>query len=295
MSVVDKTTAVQDNARPRGGESWALCLEAAETVARQAGVVIREAIKGEKQVMVKSSMVDLVTETDQKVEKLIINYLKQQFPTHSFIGEESVADGQGCSLTNNPTWIIDPVDGTTNFVHGFPFVAVSIGLAVNKKVEVGVVYSCVADKMYTARKGHGAFCNGRPLKVSKVTELSRSLLITEMGSSREPESMAIRMENIHNLVCIPCHGIRQLGSAALNLCSVAAGEAEAYFEFGIHCWDMAAGVLLVEEAGGVIVDTTGGPFDLMSQKIIAANCPAIATSIADTLKEVAVGRDGMQT
>ncbi|XP_036775326.2 inositol monophosphatase 1 isoform X2 [Manis pentadactyla] len=146
---------------------WQECMDYAVTLARQAGEVVREALKNEMNVMVKSSPVDLVTATDQKVENMLISSIKEKYPSHSFIGEESVAAGEKSVLTDNPTWIIDPIDGTTNFVHRFPFVAVSIGFVVNKKMEFGVVYSCVEDKMYTGRKGKGAFCNGQKLQVSQ--------------------------------------------------------------------------------------------------------------------------------
>uniref|UniRef100_A0A8C3WIP2 Inositol-1-monophosphatase n=1 Tax=Catagonus wagneri TaxID=51154 RepID=A0A8C3WIP2_9CETA len=147
-------------------DPWQECMDYAVTLARQAGEVVREALKNEMDIMIKSSPVDLVTATDQKVEKMLISSVKEKYPSHSFIGEESVAAGEKSILTDNPTWIIDPIDGTTNFVHGFPFVAVSIGFVVNKKMEFGVVYSCMEDKMYTGRKGKGAFCDGQKLQVS---------------------------------------------------------------------------------------------------------------------------------
>ncbi|XP_006830876.1 PREDICTED: inositol monophosphatase 1 isoform X1 [Chrysochloris asiatica] len=148
-------------------DPWQECMDYAVTLARQAGEVVCDALKNEMNVMIKSSPADLVTATDQKVEKMLISAIKGKYPSHSFIGEESVAAGERSILTDNPTWIIDPIDGTTNFVHRFPFVAVSIGFVVNKKIEFGVVYSCVEDKMYTGRKGKGAFCNGQRLQVSR--------------------------------------------------------------------------------------------------------------------------------
>ncbi|XP_047698199.1 inositol monophosphatase 1 isoform X3 [Prionailurus viverrinus] len=148
-------------------DPWQECMDYAVTLARQAGEVVREAIKNEMNVMVKSSPADLVTATDQKIEKMLLSSIKEKYPSHSFIGEESVAAGEKSVLTDSPTWIIDPIDGTTNFVHRFPFVAVSIGFTVNKKMEFGVVYSCLEDKMYTGRKGKGAFCNGQKLQVSQ--------------------------------------------------------------------------------------------------------------------------------
>ncbi|XP_077602345.1 inositol monophosphatase 1-like isoform X2 [Crocuta crocuta] len=148
-------------------DPWQECMDYAVTLARQAGEVVREAIKNEMNVMVKSSPADLVTATDQKIEKMLLSSIKEKYPSHSFIGEESVAAGEKSVLTDSTTWIIDPIDGTTNFVHRFPFVAVSIGFTVNKKMEFGVVYSCLEDKMYTGRKGKGAFCNGQKLQVSQ--------------------------------------------------------------------------------------------------------------------------------
>uniref|UniRef100_A0A4X1TCU2 Inositol-1-monophosphatase n=1 Tax=Sus scrofa TaxID=9823 RepID=A0A4X1TCU2_PIG len=146
-------------------DPWQECMDYAVTLARQAGEIVREALKNEMNIMIKSSPADLVTATDEKVEKMLISSIKEKYPSHSFIGEESVAAGEKSVLTD-PTWIIDPIDGTTNFVHGFPFVAVSIGFVVNKEMEFGVVYSCMEDKMYTGRKGRGAFCDGQKLQVS---------------------------------------------------------------------------------------------------------------------------------
>lgn len=254
-------------------------------VARKAGEVVRDALENEVRVMTKSSSVDLVTKTDQKVEKIIIESIKEKFPTHSFIGEESVAAGMPCEFTDNATWIIDPVDGTTNFVHGFPFVAVSIGFAVNKEMEFGVVYSCLEDKMYTGRKGKGAFCNGEKLEVSDVTEIRKSMIISELGSNRDKETVTKVFSTMQRILCIPVHGLRGSGTAATNMCLVASGAVEAFFEIGIHCWDVAAGAVIVTEAGGVLMDVDGGPFDLMSRRMVSANNKTIADRI---IKEIEI-------
>ncbi|XP_060249524.1 inositol monophosphatase 1 isoform X2 [Ovis aries] len=238
-------------------DPWQECMDYAVTLAGQAGEVVREALKNEMNIMVKSSPADLVTATDQKVEKMLISSIKEKYPSHSFIGEESVAAGEKSILTDNPTWIIDPIDGTTNFVHGFPFVAVSIGFVVNKKMEFGIVYSCLEDKMYTGRKGKGAFCNGQKLQVSRQEDVTKSLLVTELGSSRTPETVRIILSNMERLLCLPIHGIRGVGTAALNMCLVASGAADAYYEMGIHCWDVAGAGIIVTEAGGVLLDVTG--------------------------------------
>ncbi|KAJ7364963.1 Inositol monophosphatase 2 [Desmophyllum pertusum] len=162
--------------------------DAVVNVAREAGKVVYEAFHKEKTIDTKSCGTDLVTETDKYVEELIIGTLSEKFPSHSFIGEESVSAGKKCSLTNNPTWIIDPIDGTTNFIHRYPMVAVCIGLAINKKVEIGVVFNPIKDEMYTSRRGSGAFCNGKQIHCTGATDLSKALVITEMGSSRTQNS-----------------------------------------------------------------------------------------------------------
>ncbi|XP_010770734.1 inositol monophosphatase 1-like [Notothenia coriiceps] len=272
-------------------DPWQECMDHCVEVTKKAGQVIREALQKDITVMQKSSPVDLVTETDQRVEQLIISSIKEKYPTHSFIGEESVAAGAPSVLTDDPTWIIDPIDGTTNFVHRFPFVSVSIGFTVKKEIEFGVVYSCIEDKMYTARKGKGAFCNGKPIKVSGQEDISRSIVLTEMNFSADPERFNTMLANVKTILTIPVHGIRSPGSAAVNMCLVACGSADAYYHMGIHCWDMAGGAAVVTEAGGVIMDISGGAFDLMSRRLIIASSRAIAERIAKEITEFNVGRD----
>lgn len=272
-------------------DPWQECMDFCVEVTKQAGQMIRVALQKDITVMEKSSPVDLVTETDQKVEQLIISSIREKYPTHSFIGEESVAAGAPSVLTDNPTWIIDPVDGTTNFVHRFPFVAVSIGFTVNKVIEFGIVYSCIEDKMYTARKGKKAFCNGVPIKVSGQQDITQSMVLTEMVFKKDPEQFDTMMANMKTILTIPVHGLRSPGSAAINMCLVACGAADAYYHMGIHCWDMAGGAAVVTEAGGVIMDISGGPFDLMSRRLIVASSRAIAERLVKEIKEFPVGRD----
>uniref|UniRef100_A0A665X846 Inositol-1-monophosphatase n=1 Tax=Echeneis naucrates TaxID=173247 RepID=A0A665X846_ECHNA len=267
-------------------DPWKECMDHCLEVTKKAGEMVREALQKEIAVMQKSSPVDLVTETDQKVEQLIISSIKEKYPTHSFIGEESVAAGAPSVLTDNPTWIIDPIDGTTNFVHRFPFVSISIGFTVKKEIEFGIVYSCIEDKMYTARKGKGAFCNGVPIKVSGQEDISQSMVLTEMGFKNDPEQFNTMLANLKTILTLPVHGIRSPGSAAVNMCLVACGSADAYYHMGIHCWDMAGGAAVVKEAGGVIIDISGGPFDLMSRRLIVASSRAIAERIAKEITEI---------
>ncbi|CAL8277794.1 unnamed protein product [Lota lota] len=272
-------------------DPWQDAMDHAVALARKAGTLVRDAVQNDMKVMLKSSSVDLVTQTDQKVEKLIIQSVTKKFPTHRFIGEESVAAGEACVLTDSPTWIIDPVDGTTNFVHGYPFVAVCIGFAVNKQLEFGVVYSCIEDKMYTGRKGKGAFCNGEALQVSDQRDITQSIVATEFGSTRDPEVMDKIFSTMRKVLCLPVHGLRGAGSAALNMCHVAAGSVEAYYEMGIHCWDFAAAAVIVSEAGGVLMDVGGGPMDLMSRRVVAANCQVIAERIVKEIDAFKPTRD----
>ncbi|XP_018596508.1 inositol monophosphatase 2 isoform X2 [Scleropages formosus] len=253
--------------------------------------VVLEAVKQEKHVSTKSTPTDLVTEADRLVEELIISTLRESFPSHRFIGEESCAAGEPCVLTDSPTWIIDPIDGTCNFVHSFPMVAVSIGFAVKKELEFGVIYHCFEETLYTARKGHGAFCNGLRLQVSKEKDVSKALILTEIGAKRDPETLALFLGNMEKLLRAPAHGVRIIGSSTLALCQVAAGAADAYYQFGLHCWDMAAAAIIIREAGGVVMDTSGGPLDLMSRRIVAAASQEVAGFIVQQLKPIGYERD----
>ncbi|KAL7373626.1 hypothetical protein ABVT39_010965 [Epinephelus coioides] len=273
-------------------DPWQNAYDFAVQVARAAGAVIRKAADDEIKVSTKSTTVDLVTQTDERVEKIIIGSLKEEFgDAHCFIGEESVAKGEPCILTDKPTWIIDPVDGTTNFVHGFPFVAVSIAFAVKKKLEFGVIYSCLEDKMYKARKGQGAFCDDEPIQVSDVKDIHKSIIISEHGTDRSKEKVTKIFNTMQKILCIPVHGLRGSGTAATNMCLVAIGAVEAFFEIGIHCWDIAAGAVIVKEAGGILLDVDGGEFDLMSRRMVSANNEIIAKRIIKEIEIFPAERD----
>jgi myo-inositol-1(or 4)-monophosphatase len=266
------------------------CFEAVRDVATKAGLVVREAFTQNKEVLTKSTFADLVTETDRKVEEIIIGTLRTKFPNHSFIGEESAVEGQHFVLTNSPTWIIDPVDGTTNFVHKFPQVAISIALVVNKRAEIGLIYNPIMDELYTARSGHGSFCNGVLLKATNVDDLSHALVCTEFGSSRDAVQLDSKFRGVRAIL-ERVHGIRSLGSAALNMCAVAAGRADAYWEFGIHAWDIAAADLIVREAGGVVMSTDGGPLDLMHRRVLCAGTAKLAKSISRLILQIDLESD----
>lgn len=257
---------------------------------KQAGSIVNEKIHQHKDVLTKSCDVDLVTEWDQKVEKLLINGISSKYPDHKFIGEESTAMGEKIELTNAPTWIIDPIDGTMNFVHGLPHTCISVALLINKTTEIGIVYNPVLEQLFTARKGQGAFLNGAPIHVSDKKELRNSLIMLEMGTSRDPEKLEVILQNI-KILTERAHGLRALGSAALNMCMVALGGADVYVEFGIHAWDIAAGDLIIREAGGVSIDPAGGPFDVMSRRALCASSIEVAQEMAKILIQYYPERD----
>lgn len=257
---------------------------------KSAGNLMTEHLSGCKVFEIKSCDIDLVTVVDQKVEETLIGGLSSKFPTHKFIGEESVAGGAKCVLTDDPTWIIDPVDGTMNFVHGFPHSCISLGLTINKESVVGIIYNPFLNQLFTAKKGQGAFLNGRQIHVSNVKEVKDALVTFEAGTSRDEEKRTIVLENLRRVIT-KAHGMRSLGSAALNMAMVAMGGADVNFEYGIHAWDIAAGDIIVREAGGVCIDPAGGPFDILSRRVLCAATPELAKEITTMLVQFYPERD----
>ncbi|XP_023642022.1 inositol-phosphate phosphatase [Capsella rubella] len=245
-------------------------LAAAIDAAKKAGQIIRKGFYETKHVEHKGQ-VDLVTETDKGCEELVFNHLKHLFPSHKFIGEETTAAFGVTELTDEPTWIVDPLDGTTNFVHGFPFVCVSIGLTIGKIPVVGVVYNPVMEELYTGVQGKGAFLNGKPIKVSTQSELVTALLVTEAGTKRDKATLDDTTNRINSLLT-KVRSLRMSGSCALDLCGVACGRVDIFYELGFGGpWDIAAGIVIVKEAGGLIFDPSGKDLDITSQRIAASN------------------------
>ncbi|KAJ8329520.1 hypothetical protein O5D80_002341 [Batrachochytrium dendrobatidis] len=215
---------------------------------------------------------DLVTKTDCAVEELCFKSLKAFYPDHVFIGEESTSTVTRCSFDNRPTWIIDPVDGTMNFCHGFPFTAISIGLCINTLPVLGVIYNPILDHLYYATSGTGSYlvspstgilCPQRlPLSPSPVpSSLATALIATEYGASKDTDILHAKIRAIQRVITTPVagRGIRSLGSAALSMCMVAEGGVDAYYEAGIHAWDICAGIVIVREAGGVAINLGKDP------------------------------------
>ncbi|XP_059663373.1 inositol-phosphate phosphatase-like isoform X1 [Cornus florida] len=251
--------------------------------AKQAGEIIRKGFYQTKHVEHKGQ-VDLVTETDKACEDLIFNYLKQHFPNHKFIGEETTAACGVTELTDEPTWIVDPLDGTTNFVHGFPFVCVSVGLTIGKVPTVGVVYNPIMDELFTGIHGKGAFLNGTPIKVSSQSELVKSLLVTEAGTKRDKSTVDAITNRINSLL-FKVRSLRMSGSCALDLCGIACGRVDLFYLFGFGGpWDVAGGAVIVKEAGGVVFDPSGKDFDITSQRVAASN-PNLKDAFIEALRQ----------
>jgi len=244
--------------------------EFAISLAKKAGPMIKTAFNAPKELVFKGE-VDIVTETDQKVEQMVLDSISEKFPTHKFVGEETVSSGKGKEeITDDPTWIVDPIDGTTNFVARVPHLAIAIGFAIKKQVVVGVVFNPVLDEMFTAVRGVGAFKNDVPIKVSKCENTKHAVVATGFPYDRTPENLDKVLHTVKN-VLMNVRAIRRLGSAALDMCYVASGVFEAYYERGVHAWDIAAGSLILEEAGGTCDSIDGTEFSLCDRQILATN------------------------
>lgn len=208
---------------------------------------------------------NLVTIADTASERLIVGRIKVEYPKHGILAEES----EHVRTDSEEIWIIDPLDGTVNYAHGFPTFSVSVAFAVNWRIEVGVVYSPYSDELFYAERGRGAFLNGERIVVSEVDELSRALLATGFAYIRD----VTEHNNLSNFnrLNLKAEGVRRLGSAALDLAYLAAGRLDGFWELFLSPWDVAAGSLLVEEAGGVVTDIAGGGDFLFGYNIVATN------------------------
>ena len=208
---------------------------------------------------------DLVSYVDKEAEKQLVAQLQAIFPEAGFITEEGTNTTRG-EVYN---WVIDPLDGTTNFIHGLPVFAVSIGFMEQDEVVLGVVYEVNRKESFYAYKGGGAYCNGIPLKVSSAPTLSASLIST--GFPYYQFDLIDRYLDIMKSLMQKTHGLRRLGSAAVDLCYVAAGRSEGYFEYNLNSYDVAAGIILVQEAGGMVTDFGGGKDYIFGRHVVATN------------------------
>src|SRR6266850_7589731 len=238
-------------------------LEAAIETALQAGKILREEYALPPDIRYKGD-VDLVTQADKRSETAIVARLSRLFPEHTIAAEE----GTGHVRSSEFRWHVDPLDGTTNFAHKYPCFAVSIALAQNGTVIAGVVYNPIYDELFAGARGEGATLNGKKISVSKIETISTSLLCTGFPVHKRRAN-----PNIHYYYdfTMRSHGVRRDGSAALDLACVAAGRFDGFWEFGLQKWDTAAGLLLVEEAGGTVSDFSGQPYRLRGPNILSTN------------------------
>lgn len=237
---------------------------AAREAAGRAGQIIRERFGRSRGYDAKSSAIDLVTATDRDSEAAILEVLREAFPGHAFLAEESGAQGEA-----DQRWLIDPLDGTTNFAHGYPQVSVSIAYQQRGETQFGLVLDPLREEIFTARAGGGARLSGEAIHVSPVESLDGALLAT--GFPYDRRQHADFYLSFFKAFMERCHGLRRAGSAALDLCFVAAARVEGFWEWNLQAWDVAAGALIVTEAGGTVSDFDRGLFDPFARRILASN------------------------
>lgn len=238
-------------------------LETAVEIAREAGAMLANYFERRVAYELKGEF-DLVTEADRASERLVVERLRAHFPSHSIVAEE----GGGNEGTSEYRWYVDPLDGTTNFAHGFPVYNVTLGLERAGQMICGVIYDPERREMFSTERGAGAWLNNRRIHVSKTARLKEALLATGFPSYKR--HLSVNIHFYHQLAMVS-HGVRRAGSAAIDLAWVACGRLEGFWEFGLNPWDMAAGMLLVEEAGGRVSDMQGGPAKVGSPKLLADN------------------------
>lgn len=231
--------------------------------ARAGGAVLRESYGRVRSVRFKGE-VDLVTEVDLRSERTITELVRERFPTHRILAEEGTIGGDDPAHR----WVIDPLDGTTNYAHGLPVFCVSVGYELEGRIAVGVIYDPNLDELWVAQAGYGATLNGQPIAVSDTDELRRALLTTGFPYDRAKVPTAVAQ---FGALSVRAQAVRRIGSAALDLCWVAAGRFDAYWESVVSPWDVAAGWLIASEAGARVTDLSGGPFSLQSGQILASN------------------------
>ena len=246
-------------------------LSEVESLARQAGEILRASFNqrpgyGHHLNVDYKSLIDPVTDVDRRSEALMLDEIRSRYPYHRIITEESGnLAGQDCCI-----WYIDPLDGTVNFTHGVPIFSVSIAFAQDDRLELGVVYDPILDECFSAERGRGAWLNGKPIHVSGARDLDHSLLVT--GFPYDIRTNPVKNLDNYARFTLRSQGVRRLGSAALDLCYIAAGRLDGYWETVLFAYDMAAGALIAEEAGAVVTDLYGGADYLASpQSVLAAN------------------------
>jgi len=254
-------------------------------IAREAGSLLLQYFQQGLKIEYKGEA-DLVTAADRASEALIRERLTKQFPSHDVLGEEQGLSDRGSEYR----WYVDPLDGTTNFAHGFPVFCVSMGLEHRSTQETkrvaAVVYDPTRDELFSAEQGRGAQLNGKPIHVSKVAQLKESLVATGFPSHKRHQNPNIFF---YHQITLRTHGVRRPGSAALDLCNVASGRFDGFWEFNLNPWDTAAGVLIVEEAGGKASRFDGSPFQIDSRETLASN-GLVHDALIQEFQEIFAGR-----
>lgn len=255
-------------------------LRTAIEAAKRAGEVILNSLgKISKEDIRLKKTADFVTSVDRESERIIISTIKDRFPYHLILAEESLKEAE----TEQFRWIIDPLDGTTNFIHQYPVFSVSIALEYQKGIILGVIFDPLREELYSAEKGKGAFLNGRPITLSHVRDFGDSLVTTGFPFRRK-EFIDLYLELFKN-VFLKVSDLRRAGSAALDLAYLACGRCEGFFEIGLSPWDIAAGEIMIKEAGGIVTDFDGGG-DYLSTGNIVAGTPFVHEKILREVKKV---------
>jgi myo-inositol-1(or 4)-monophosphatase len=260
-------------------------LPAMSAIAREAGALLMQYFQKGLKIEYKGDA-DLVTAADRASEALIRERVSKQFPSHDVLGEEHGLNDRG----GDYRWYVDPLDGTTNFAHGYPVFCVSMALERRAPEQArriaGVVYDPTRDELFSAEQGRGAHLNGLPIHVSKATQLKECLLATGFPSHKRHKSPNI---HFYHQITLRTHGVRRAGSAALDLCNVASGRFDGFWEFNLNPWDTAAGVLIVEEAGGKVSRFDGSPFELDSRETLGSN-GLVHGALVHEFQEIFAGR-----
>jgi myo-inositol-1(or 4)-monophosphatase len=253
-----------------------------EAIAREAGALLLHYFKQHVKIEYKGD-VDLVTVADRSSEKLIVERVRAAWPEHDIVGEEGTRQETGAEFR----WYIDPLDGTTNFAHGYPVFCVSMGLERRGEMVAGVLYDPTRNELFAAEKGKGAFLNGEPIRVSETKRLAESLLGTGFPSFKRHKNPNI---HFYHQLTLRSHGVRRAGSAALDLANVACGRFDGFWELNLNPWDTSAGILLVTEAGGVVSRFDGSPFRIDSKETLASN-GLLHDELTRAFVQIFAGRD----
>jgi myo-inositol-1(or 4)-monophosphatase len=253
-----------------------------QSIAHEAGALLMDCFDKHIKIEYKGDA-DLVTAADRKSEALIRERIHRLWPDHDVLGEEGGLSDTGSEYR----WYVDPLDGTTNFAHGYPVFCVSLALEHKDEMIAGLCFDPTRNETFTAERGKGSRLNGSPIHVSKTTKLAESLVATGFPSHKRHKNPNIYF---YHQITLRTHGVRRAGSAALDLCSVACGRFDGFWEFNLNPWDTAAGVLIVEEAGGRVTNFSGGPFQLNSRETLASN-GIIHDAFLREFRRIFAGRD----